>query len=207
MKQETTLPAELSKQQEIVISRYGNIESAMSRLSPTNIQKAITSHSIKSIRQAFLTDSITLSTFGKYYTNDSCFALIELWLYELSEFAGVQHKLTPAQMNQLAPMIYSEAYSLNFAELGLFFNRIKKGYFGEFYGNVDPIKIMTFLEQFIIERSTAIEKYNNELDQEKKRLDFQNCLNTKLSDEQQKEITEIRNNFYKEVGLTLPESK
>lgn len=196
---ETTLPAELSKQREVIISRYGNIESAMSRLSPTNIQKAITTHSIKSIKQAYLTDSITLSMFGKCYTKDSCYALIELWLYELSEFAGAQNKLTPGQMNQLAPMIYSDAYALNFAELGLFFNRIKKGYFGEFYGNVDPIKIMTFLGQFLTERFAVIEKYNDELSQEKKRQDFNECLNTKLTIEQQNDITEIRNNFIKQM--------
>lgn len=196
---ETTLPAELSKQREVIISRYGNIESAMSRLSPTNIQKAITTHSIKSIKQAYLTDSITLSMFGKCYTKDSCYALIELWLYELSEFAGAQNKLTPGQMNQLAPMIYSDAYALNFAELGLFFNRIKKGYFGEFYGNVDPIKIMTFLGQFLTERVAVIEKYNDELSQEKKRQDFNECLNTKLTIEQQNDITEIRNNFIKQM--------
>lgn len=199
MKQKTTSSVELSRQQEIVISRYGNIENAMGKLSPTNIQKMITEYSIKSNKQAYLTDSITLSTFGKCYSKNSCFALIELWLFELSEFSGAQNKLTPAQMNQLAPMVYSEAYTLNFAELGLYFNRIKTGHYGEFYNVVDPIKIMTFLGQFMTERSISIEKYNKDQSQENKRLDFQNCLNMKITDEQQQEITTIRNNFIKQT--------
>jgi hypothetical protein len=197
--QEITLPAELLRQQEVVINRYGSVENAMGKLSPTNIQRAITEYSIKSNRQAYLTDSVTISTFGKCYSKNSCFALVELWLFELSEFSGTQNKLTPSQMNQLAPMIYAEAYALNFAELGLFFNRIKTGHYGEFYGAVDPIKIMTFLNQFMNERSISIEKYNNERSQEKKRLDFQTCLNMKITEEQQAEIAEIRNNFIKQM--------
>lgn len=199
MKQEITLREEFSKQQKEIVSRYGNIDDAMIKLSPTNIQRAINEHSIKSNRQAYLTNSISLSLFGKHYSKDSCFALIELWLYELSEFCGVQNKLNPSQLNQLAPMIYSEAYGLNFAEFGLFFNRIKIGYYGKFFGVVDPVLIMTFLSQFLSERLEFIEKYNEELSQENKRMDFQNCLNTKLTPEQQKEIRDIRLNFIKQM--------
>ena len=198
MKQETTLPVELHKSQAI-IAKYGNLESAIARLAPTTIQNAIYKHSIKSNKQAFLTDSITLAKFSTAYSKDGCLALLELWLYELSEFVGVNGKITQLQVQQLANMIYSEAYFLNFAEFGLFFTRIKKGCYGEFYGNVDPIKIMTFLEQYLTERAKSIEELNKENDQEKKRVDFQSYLNTKLSDEQRMEITEIMNNFIKQV--------
>ena len=199
MKQETMLPEEFSKRQKEIVSRYGNIDEAMSKLSPTNIQRNINENDIKSNRQAYLTNSISLSIFGKYYSKNSCYALIELWLYELSEFCGVQNKLTPSQLNQLAPMIYSEAYGLNFAEFGLFFNRIKMGHYGKFFGVVDPVLIMTFLGQFLTERLEFIEKYNEETSQENKKMDFQNCLNTKLTEDQQKEISEIRNNFVKQM--------
>ncbi len=199
MKQESMLPTEFLKQQKEIVSRYGNVDEAMVKLSPTNIQRNINENSIKSNRQAYLTNSISLSNFGKYYSKNSCYALIELWLYELSEFCGVQNKLTSSQLNQLAPMIYSEAYGLNFAEFGLFFNRIKMGHYGKFFGVVDPVLIMTFLNQFLNERFEFIEKYNDELSQENKRMDFQNCLNTRLTDAQRLEITNIRNSFIKQM--------
>ena len=196
MKPETTSQIELSRSQ-AVINRYGNLENALARLSPISIQKAIYAYSIKSNRQAYLTDSITLATFTKAYSKDSCIALIELWLFELNDFVGVNGKMNSSQINQLAQLIYSEAYSLNFAEFGLFFKRVKMGLYGEFFGVVDPMKIMTFLEQFLVERSKSIEEYNKELDQDKKRLDFQDCLNMKLTNEQQSEISEIHKNFIK----------
>lgn len=198
MKQETTSSVELHRSQAI-IKKYGNLESAIARLAPTTVQNAIYTHSIKSNKQAFLTDSISLATFSSTYTKDGCLALVELWLYELSEFAGVNGKITQLQVQQLAQMIYSDAYFLNFAEFGLFFSRIKKGYYGEFYGNVDPIKIMTFLDKYLTERILSIEEINKEKDQEKKRVDFQQYLNTKLTDEQRMEITTIMNNFVKQV--------
>ena len=111
----------------------------------------------------------------------------------------VNGKLNESQIKQLANMVYSDAYALNFAEFRLFFNRVKSGYYGEFFGNVDPIKIMTFLGQFLAERSQSVEEYNKELDQEKKRQDFQNCLNMQLTEEQKKDIENIKNNFIKQM--------
>ena len=56
---------------------------------------------------------------------------------------------------------------MNFTGLGLFFNRVKKGRYGDFYGSVDPIRIMSFLGAFMIDRKESIEnierdKANNE---------------------------------------------
>lgn len=199
MNNEITLPKESSKSLEI-ISRYGNIENALNKLHPVKINDAINKYSIRSNRQAYLTDSISLATFAKTYSKDGCIGLIELYLFDLSEFVGVNGKISPMQSKQLAELIYSEAYGLNFAEFGLFFSRVKKGLYGEFYGNVDPVKIMTFLGQFLVDRSKSIEDYNKELDQEKKRKDFQDCLNMQLTDEQKADISEIRNNFIKRMN-------
>lgn len=58
---------------------------------------------------------------------------------------------------------------------------------------------MTFLGQFLTERLEFVEKYNEETSQENKKMDFQNCLNTKLTEDQQNEISEIRNNFIKQM--------
>lgn len=198
MEQKTTLPADLQRSQEIA-SRYGSVENAIIKLHPNTIQNALYKYSIKSNKQAYLTDSITLSTFCKAYSRNSVLGLIEIWLFELSEFVGVNGKLNESQIKQLANMVYSDAYALNFAEFGLFFSRVKSGYYGEFFGNVDPIKIMTFLGQFLIERSQSVEEYNKELDQDKKRQDFQNCLNMQLTDEQKKDIENIMNNFIKQM--------
>lgn len=44
----------------------------------------------------------------------------------------------------------------------LFFNRFKQGKYGRFYGTVDPLVIMTALQEFLRERSDAIVLHERE---------------------------------------------
>lgn len=196
-KQVSMLPTGCSEQQ--VIKRYGNFDKAIAKLAPKNVQLAVIESGINSNRSAFKSDSLKLSQFAKTYTKDNAYLMVELWLLDLSNYAGAGNKLNDDQIQQLAKYFYQDAYSLNFAELGLLFNRIKKGKYGEFYGSVDPIKIMNYLTQFLKQRTEAIESLNNDETSQLRNRTFEESINTNLTEEQRKEIETIKNNFLKKI--------
>lgn len=189
----------VSEKQSKIAKQYGNFKNACIVLSPKNVQSSIIKLNIKSNRQAYLAESIHLSQFAKEYTKDNVYLMIEIWLQDLNSFAGVSNKLDANQTSQLSQLIFSDGYGLSFAELGLFFNRIKKGEYGQLYGSVDPIKIMIFLRQFLNQRQDAIESINNENTEQSKKKTFDEMLNFTLTDEQKEEIKIIQNNFIKQV--------
>lgn len=197
-KQDSTLLVASEKQLEIV-NKYGNFKSACVILSPKNVQSSILKLSIRSNKQAYLAQSVSLAQFSLAYSKDNAYLMIETWLLDFNAFAGVNNKLDANQISQLAMLIYSEAYGLNFAELGLFFNRIKKGEYGQLYGAVDPIKIMVFLGQFLNQRQDSIEAINRESSDKTKQQTFEEMLNFSLTDEQRNEINTIQNNFIKQI--------
>lgn len=91
----------------------------------------------------------------------------EWMLYELddlSEYCGAHDKLTQFQIESLSQLLTKEYGWLNVAEWMLFFRRFKLGYYGRFYGAVDPMSITIALrEKFLPERMTAYKRYAESL--------------------------------------------
>lgn len=84
-------------------------------------------------------------------------------LSDLSEFAGVSKKINPAQIRQMAQLVVGDFGYLKMTEVMLFFRRFKSGRYGTFYGNVDPIVIMSALGRFILEeRNPALASHELE---------------------------------------------
>lgn len=84
-------------------------------------------------------------------------------LYNLSEYCGVKEKLEGAPLKETAFVIATEFYYLKISEIMLFFHRFKTGRYGRFYGNVDPLVIVTSLREFMKERAIAIDRHEAEL--------------------------------------------
>lgn len=61
------------------------------------------------------------------------------------------------------------------SELMLFFQWFKAAKYGEFYGNVDPMRITSALRSFSAERNDRYERYEQKL-MEKKREDKKDCI-------------------------------
>lgn len=106
--------------------------------------------------------------FGDYPTlaalrNDYGDNAAKMWLipqlYNLSEYCGVKDKLEGAPLEETAFVIATEYYYLKISELMLFFHRFKAGRYGRFYGKVDPLIITTSLRDFVKERNTEIDRY------------------------------------------------
>jgi hypothetical protein len=104
--------------------------------------------------------------------------VIEVWLDRLNDFYG-KGSLSPLQIEEVSTLIIAEYYYLKIAELAVFFNKFKIGRYGEFYGAIDPLKIMSALIEFVSERKEeltrydrAIEKQRNEDERQKRDEEF-----------------------------------
>lgn len=104
-------------------------------------------------------DSPTLTTVKFAYSQEIAETWIMSQIEDLNDFCGVKNKASNTQMEDLSRMIIAECHYLKVSELMLFFYRFKLGHYGEFYGVVDPHKIMCSLNLFLKERFSEINKY------------------------------------------------
>lgn len=184
-----------------IVKKYGDFTKILKLLHPAKVQNEIIDRNINSNKLAYTDDSIRLSQFTSAYTKDNTYKILELWLFDLSNYLGVKEKLSVDQIQQLAVYMYSEAYCLNFTELALFFNRIKKGCYGDFYGAVDPLRIMSFLQSFMKDRYETIERINEEKDQEERKIADLEWIEfrKKMTKEDYEQINQTINNFIKQM--------
>jgi hypothetical protein len=85
-------------------------------------------------------------------------------LHDLCETVGAKNKLDDIQFKQLATMIRKEFGYLKATEFMLFLWRLKGGHYGEFYGAVDPQRIMRALRRkFCDERAEVIKRHESEI--------------------------------------------
>ena len=87
---------------------------------------------------------------------------LKLWLSaqleNLNQYTGVKSKMSGEQMEMLAEVMLTNNQYLKSAEILLFFHKLKSGHFGKFYGNVDPMEIVSFMNDFLKWRSGEIDK-------------------------------------------------
>ena len=72
------------------------------------------------------------------------------------------------QLDEISTLFYYDCYYLNIAEVALFMAKIKLGHYGEFYGTVDPLKIMTAKNQFLSERQRELRKHEEQQEAEQR---------------------------------------
>jgi len=108
---------------------------------------------------AIKSETPTLGTLKKTYSEDFMLAYIELWLTNLNDFINVSRKMKPEQMEELAFLIYQDYYYFNLADINLVFTKIKKGEFGQLFESVDGVKILSYFKKYEGERiQTAYEE-------------------------------------------------
>ncbi len=79
-------------------------------------------------------------------------------LLQVNEFAGVKSKLSDMQLDELAIQIRLEYGYLNLFEFILFCARLRSGRYEDFYGSVDPMRILKSLDAFCADRRSEIWK-------------------------------------------------
>lgn len=115
-------------------------------------------------------DAPTLWTANLLYGRGASEEWLIYQLTDLSEFTGVSKKITAPQISQMAQLIVGDYGYLKLTEVMLFLRRFKTGRYGMFFGNVDPIVIISALGRFVIEeRNSTLAAH--ELEEAKKQRD------------------------------------
>ena len=137
-----------------VVSIYGSSEKFLKTLNPS-----VQIRAAANIERAYMGKAPRLSAVCGAYSQK----VAEIWLMaqleNMNDFCGVKQKMTILQMRELAQMLIVEVYYLKVSELMLFFHRFKAGRYGEFYGVVDPQRIMSGLNAFLRDRVEEIAQY------------------------------------------------
>lgn len=120
--------------------------------------------------------------------------VIEAYLINLCESLNV-HRLTEYQVEELTELIYEEAFYLKIIELHEFFKRVRKAKYGELYGSIDTVKLMTDLNLFLSDRTKEYERLKRELAKQKRDQIFANSQSSPMPDSFKQTLLEIEENL------------
>ena len=147
-----------------MISRFGSLEQFQSVYNP-DMQFLI----CKDKKSCFMGDLPTLAELNMCYGPGSGAIWLVPQLFDLSEYCGVREKMQDIVLSQCAKVIDAEFFWLKVSEIMLFLFWFKSGKYGRFYGTVDPLVIMEALREFLKERAVQIDKFEQEMREEKER--------------------------------------
>lgn len=109
---------------------------------------------VTTIAQAFALDEAPIAK-----TQGDVHGTIVLHLSALSRFLNLKVSLTDEHIDFIADKILSDDYYkwLKPADLKIFFDRIKMGRYGDFYGSLNSISFFQSLDKYMVERNGEIE--------------------------------------------------
>lgn len=159
---------------------------------------------------AYFGDYPTLGWFQRQYNISAAYWLAPQ-LVDLSNFAGVNGKLTDRSLEWCALAIAQEYSHLKVSEILYFFFRLKAGHYGKFYGNVDPMMIMQSLREFAQERANAYNRREREKAREereeslRKAISYEEYLRLKAQadgkeDKQPRQMHDLRPRYASALG-------
>lgn len=123
---------------------------------------------------------------------------MQIQLNDLAEFSGCKGKLNERQITELASIIISKYGYLKLTEFMLFFQKFKRGEYGIFYGNVDPMKILEAFPKFCEERIHEYE-CKKRLEEEAKNAE----INKELEQIRERYIIRISDVYQDEPPISL----
>ncbi|MFR2071315.1 MAG: DUF6633 family protein [Bacteroides nordii] len=99
----------------------------------------------------------TLALLTRLYTRTPA-GVVKIQLGSLNDFTEVRTKLTTGQLHETAQLILAAYPMLTAGDICLYIARFKIGQYGQFYGAIDPMKIMSGLRQYTDQRNQEIER-------------------------------------------------
>jgi hypothetical protein len=112
--------------------------------------------------RAYTGTAPSLLAVEKGYSVQALEVFLCMQLEDLNMFASVKTKLPMDRQRELAGLIRSEYPMLKASEVLLFFQRLKCGRYGRFYGAVDALFITSALAQFMQERRADLIRIDEE---------------------------------------------
>lgn len=107
------------------------------------------------------------------YDEDVAVRWIQDQLLQVNEFAGVKSKLSDMQLNELAIQIRLEYGYLNLFEFILFCARLRSGRYEDFFGSVDPMRILKSLDAFCSDRRAEINREALQKEKEEREKEYE----------------------------------
>lgn len=122
--------------------------------------------------------SPTLAQVKNLYGEDVVKKWLVIELNDFNSFVGVseERKMNIDVMKLVAEMIVGRYYYLKLLELSLFFFKLKCGEYGEMYGGIDPMRIMSAMRLFINDRNIIIDREDRRKQEEKRKEDMKNAI-------------------------------
>lgn len=146
----------------LIKQKYGTREQFLVTMNPS-IQAVAAKHPDK----CYFGTAPTLGMLKKTYGDSMAGTWLVPQLNDLAAFTNSTNQLNGQAVEFVADAIAQEYYYLKTSELLLFFYRFKLGYYGRFYGTVDPMIITTAIRSFLNERAEAYRKRESEEQQKK----------------------------------------
>lgn len=128
--------------------------------------------------ECVMEQSPTLAQVKNLYGEDVVKKWLVIELNDFNSFVGVseERKMNIDVMKLVADMIVGRYYYLKLLELSLFFFKLKCGEYGEMYGGVDPMRIMSAMRLFINDRNIIIDREDRRKQEEKRKEDMKNAI-------------------------------
>lgn len=169
-----------------MVSRFGTKENFLTKVNP-DTQEFFGNHT----EIAVMGDYPTLTDISTAYGEGFGASWLVPQLTSIALHAGAKN-LTREQLRSLARVIATEYRHYKITELLIFFYRFKVGYYGKFYGTVDPMVITCALRDFAKERANMIDYYSQ---QERERIEQEEkAKNKPITHEEWLKIKEQQNN-------------
>lgn len=190
-----------SERKNEIIGLYGGPVEFAGRFNPT-IQWKLREIGADYAR-CYAMDYPTMWEVRETYGMDVLTNWMAVMIENLNDFCNVRDKMKDEQKDEAAHIISCDYGHLNIAEVALFFLKVKSGYFGEFYGILDTVRLLSILKKFMVERTKAVNAYQDRKDREDKELERQKWAKEAVPPETvQQWIKEGRfKNLFKGEGL------
>lgn len=110
------------------------------------------------VRKTIMGNYSSLAMLDMGYGGNSAAKWLDLLINDVNKFAGSK-SMDEKQAESLAYLLAQEYKDVKFSVIQLFFYKFKCGYFGKFYGQVDPMVIACALKDFVQECEAKRQAY------------------------------------------------
>lgn len=92
---------------------------------------------------------------------ESAILVAKVFVTNLNDNLNINH-MEPAQVLECAELIFEECPQIKLTELHEFFRRVKSAYYGEYYGSIDCLKVMSDFRAFLRDRAETARRIDAE---------------------------------------------
>ena len=147
----TSLP-KLNKRSADLVKRVPTGELFLTQFNPDYCSNRY--QDFKTSELALKTGLVKLREIAQAYHSNTPVIMLKLWLVNLSKF--MDFDITDQQARETGQYIYEEVNMFNLAEITLLFKRIKKGFYGAFYGKFNGQIILKACREYRKERGNIL---------------------------------------------------